>query len=163
MTDRRSQSRASRQHLPSVRPLGDSGKRYSWSTGPDSENCAAILPMNQSYCRACSRSTVEVPGTNRDRTPVHVARRRLGSASTFRTVMSEIAASHTRPTSPESILRVQNRPGGPPGTVFLDSVSCGSGHARVAVGNYFSGQFSSEMPLAETWNGKTWTIKPTPF
>jgi hypothetical protein len=47
--------------------------------------------------------------------------------------------------------------------VFLDSVSCGSARACVAVGSYFTGQFAPEMPLAEVWNGKTWTVKTTPF
>ena len=47
--------------------------------------------------------------------------------------------------------------------VLLDSVSCGSARACVAVGNYFTGQFAPEMPLAEAWNGTTWTIKPAPF
>ena len=53
-------------------------------------------------------------------------------------------------------------PGGPT-DVLLDSVSCGSARACVAVGNYFTGQFAPEMPLAEPWNGTTWTIKPAPF
>ena len=47
--------------------------------------------------------------------------------------------------------------------VLLDSVSCGSARACVAVGNYVTGQFAPEMPLAEAWNGTTWTIKTAPF
>ena len=47
--------------------------------------------------------------------------------------------------------------------VLLDSVSCASAHACVAVGSYFTGQFSPAAPMAEGWNGKTWTIKQTPL
>jgi hypothetical protein len=53
-------------------------------------------------------------------------------------------------------------PGGATG-ITLDSVSCGSAHACIAVGSYLTGRFSPGVPLTEAWNGKTWTIRRTPF
>lgn len=40
----------------------------------------------------------------------------------------------------------------------LFGVSCSSPRACVAVGGYDTGQFAPQLPLAESWNGTTWTI-----
>jgi hypothetical protein len=48
-------------------------------------------------------------------------------------------------------------------SIALASMSCASAHACVAVGFSLAGQNFPETPLAEAWNGKTWTIKTTPF
>ncbi len=45
---------------------------------------------------------------------------------------------------------------------FLNSVSCGAKEACVAVGDEFNSS-QAESPVAEAWNGKTWTIKTVPF
>jgi hypothetical protein len=45
----------------------------------------------------------------------------------------------------------------------MDSVSCGSAHACIAVGEYFPSARAPGLPLAEAWNGKTWKIKTVPF
>lgn len=45
-------------------------------------------------------------------------------------------------------------------TASLTSVSCKSSNACVAVGQYTKG--SSVQALAESWNGRNWTINPTP-
>jgi hypothetical protein len=46
----------------------------------------------------------------------------------------------------------------------LSGVVCASATACVAVGDYqyVSDHFSTSGTLAETWNGKSWTIEPTP-
>jgi hypothetical protein len=53
-------------------------------------------------------------------------------------------------------------PDGATGTT-LDSVSCGSAHACVAVGDYTTDPQAPGVPLSEVWNGQTWTIKAAPF
>ena len=52
---------------------------------------------------------------------------------------------------------------GPPGATFtsLDGVSCGAKDACVAVGEEFNDS-GAEVPVAEVWNGKAWTIKHVP-
>lgn len=47
--------------------------------------------------------------------------------------------------------------------VVLSAVSCSSASACTAVGSYTSVAYGSEFPLAESWNGSAWTIKPTPL
>ena len=44
----------------------------------------------------------------------------------------------------------------------LFSVSCASASACTAVGRYVSGSSGDFLTLAETWNGTSWTIQPTP-
>jgi len=58
---------------------------------------------------------------------------------------------------------IQSTPN-PPGSgnsVLLNGVSCSSGTACTAVGNFYnaSGQFAT---LAEAWDGTSWSIQPTP-
>ena len=43
----------------------------------------------------------------------------------------------------------------------LIGVSCGAAGACLAVGSYFSGH--GDSPLAETWNGTSWTLQPVPL
>lgn len=54
-------------------------------------------------------------------------------------------------------------PANQPGASFstLNAVSCSSATACTAVGYYVTNN-SGVPPLAETWNGTTWTIEPTP-
>jgi hypothetical protein len=47
--------------------------------------------------------------------------------------------------------------------VLLADVSCSSVLDCVAVGSYQTSTFSPEFPLAEVWNGKTWTTTATPL
>ena len=58
-----------------------------------------------------------------------------------------------------AIQTTQNAPY--PNSSELNAVSCPSRHACIAVGDSLS-PAPSDAPLAETWNGKTWTIKRTP-
>ena len=44
----------------------------------------------------------------------------------------------------------------------LDSVSCASARSCTAVGSYFDSVSSESLPLAEHWNGSTWSIQATP-
>jgi len=44
---------------------------------------------------------------------------------------------------------------------FLNGVSCLSASACTAVGNYQSGKLA-HVPLAERWNGTSWSIQPVP-
>jgi hypothetical protein len=44
---------------------------------------------------------------------------------------------------------------------FLGGISCTSAAACTAVGHYFN-SFLSFMTLAETWNGTSWSVQPTP-
>jgi hypothetical protein len=46
--------------------------------------------------------------------------------------------------------------------IELDGVSCTSASFCVAVGLYTPRASLSDTPLVETWNGKTWSITPTP-
>jgi hypothetical protein len=52
----------------------------------------------------------------------------------------------------------------PRGAVFasMNSVSCAADDACVAVGDESSSS-NAEMPVAEAWNGKAWTIKTVPL
>jgi hypothetical protein len=43
----------------------------------------------------------------------------------------------------------------------LDAVSCASASACTAVGDAYNGQ-GTEVTLAESWNGKTWSVEATP-
>jgi hypothetical protein len=45
---------------------------------------------------------------------------------------------------------------------WLNSVSCTSSESCTAVGAYRPTQADTMLPLAEYWNGRTWTIQPTP-
>jgi hypothetical protein len=56
----------------------------------------------------------------------------------------------------------QSRPA-PQGRRFhlLSGVSCRAKDACVAVGDEFNSS-AAEVPVAEAWNGKTWTIKRVP-
>jgi hypothetical protein len=48
-------------------------------------------------------------------------------------------------------------------SVGLDAVSCTAPDSCMAVGGYaVSGVFAQQQPLAESWNGSTWAIVPTP-
>src|SRR6266702_1969068 len=51
----------------------------------------------------------------------------------------------------------------PPGAArsYLNGVSCRSADACTAVGSYQSGKFA-HVPLAEAWNGSSWSIQRTP-
>jgi hypothetical protein len=44
----------------------------------------------------------------------------------------------------------------------LASVSCTAATACLAVGSYYSSLGSGWLPLAELWNGSSWTIRPPP-
>ncbi len=44
----------------------------------------------------------------------------------------------------------------------LTSVSCTAATACLAVGSYYSSLGSGWLPLAELWNGSSWTIRPPP-
>jgi hypothetical protein len=46
--------------------------------------------------------------------------------------------------------------------IGLSGVSCTSSSFCVAVGVFASRSSSADRPLAETWNGKAWSITPTP-
>jgi hypothetical protein len=48
------------------------------------------------------------------------------------------------------------------GTNILSGVSCTSGHACTAVGHY-TNSAGYTAPLAEAWNGTSWTIQATPL
>jgi hypothetical protein len=45
---------------------------------------------------------------------------------------------------------------------FLVGVTCTNPLACTAVGDYSKGSNSPQLTLAERWEGKTWTIQPTP-
>jgi hypothetical protein len=47
-------------------------------------------------------------------------------------------------------------------STMLNGVSCGTRDACVAVGDEFSSP-DTEIPVAEEWNGKMWSIKAVPF
>jgi hypothetical protein len=53
----------------------------------------------------------------------------------------------------------------PGGAIEVDpgGVSCVSAQNCIAVGSYLTNTFSPEFPVAEAWNGKTWTTKITPL
>jgi hypothetical protein len=44
----------------------------------------------------------------------------------------------------------------------LNGVACVTPTACVAVGFYIGGGYDREVPLIESWNGRSWTIQPTP-
>jgi hypothetical protein len=47
--------------------------------------------------------------------------------------------------------------------ILLAAVSCSSAHDCVAIGSYQTSTTSPEFPLAEVWNGNTWTTRTTPL
>jgi hypothetical protein len=48
------------------------------------------------------------------------------------------------------------------GDSFLDAVSCIAPTACTAVGRYYTKSPDTELTLAETWDGTSWTTQPTP-
>ncbi len=44
----------------------------------------------------------------------------------------------------------------------LLGVSCTAVTACTAVGDFYENDFADDVPLAEFWNGTTWTVSPTP-
>jgi hypothetical protein len=46
--------------------------------------------------------------------------------------------------------------------VVFRAVSCPTATSCTAVGSFFNSTLGHTVPLAEQWNGTTWTIKPTP-
>jgi hypothetical protein len=48
-------------------------------------------------------------------------------------------------------------------TPALTAVSCVSAGSCTAVGSYYLPQPNVYAPLAEAWNGTSWTVEPTPF
>jgi shikimate kinase len=50
----------------------------------------------------------------------------------------------------------------PGGTDYLDGVSCVSAAACVTVGYYFTSSKDVYRPLAESWNGSSWSVVPSP-
>ena len=47
--------------------------------------------------------------------------------------------------------------------ITLTGIACGSAGACLAVGGYFSSSNNGELPLAESWNGTSWTIQSVPL
>ena len=44
----------------------------------------------------------------------------------------------------------------------LDDVSCASATSCIAVGSYSTNDYENAQPLAEHWNGRTWSIQAVP-
>ena len=60
--------------------------------------------------------------------------------------------------------RWRNRSGQAPTPIPASSlgVSCTAVTACTAVGDFYENDFADDVPLAEFWNGTTWTVSPTP-
>jgi hypothetical protein len=59
------------------------------------------------------------------------------------------------------VVQAPPAPSGAPGAM-LTSVSCPSAADCTAIGSYPSANFQQSLTLAEQWNGKAWSIEPSP-
>jgi hypothetical protein len=127
-----------------------------------------ILGPNPALSPAGGRNPAGSRPGARDRRLPRMARLGLAltglfAATVVLTVVAAMFVFHTRPAARPAAAARSGRAhvAASTGAAQLSGVSCTSPTACTAVGN--TGSDAAEAtPLAERWNGRTWTIQPTP-